>query len=78
LNRVIETRTGIPITMSLVFMELARRVGLSMHGVNLPSHFLLRPDSDELAVFVDAYDGTAPSLLYRRPIAPIYKRRLKF
>lgn len=56
LNRVIETRTGIPITMSLVFMELARRVGLSMHGVNLPSHFLLRPDSDELAVFVDAYD----------------------
>jgi len=57
LNRVLETRTGIPITMSLVFMELARRVGLSMHGVNLPSHFLLRPASDELAVFVDAYNN---------------------
>lgn len=42
LNQVIDRRTGIPITLSLVYMEIARRAGLPVEGVNFPGHFLLR------------------------------------
>ena len=42
LNDVLERRTGIPITLSLVYMEVARRAGVSLEGVNFPGHFLLR------------------------------------
>jgi regulator of sirC expression with transglutaminase-like and TPR domain len=42
LNEVIDRRTGIPITLALVYMEVARRAGLPVEGVNFPGHFLLR------------------------------------
>jgi len=42
LNEVLERRTGIPITLSLVYMEVAARVGLQVDGVNFPGHFLVR------------------------------------
>ena len=42
LNEVLERRTGIPITMSVVYMEVARRAGLRIDGVNFPGHFLVR------------------------------------
>jgi regulator of sirC expression with transglutaminase-like and TPR domain len=42
LNEVLERRTGIPITLALVYMEVARRAGLHVDGVNFPGHFLVR------------------------------------
>ena len=42
LNEVLDRRTGIPITLSLVYMEVARRAGMPMEGVNFPGHFLVR------------------------------------
>ena len=42
LNEVMDRRTGIPITLSLVYMEVARRAGLPVEGINFPGHFLLR------------------------------------
>jgi regulator of sirC expression with transglutaminase-like and TPR domain len=52
LNDVLERRTGIPVTLALVYIEVARRAGLSLEGVNFPGHFLLRfqsrPAEDEL------------------------------
>ncbi len=42
LNEVIDRRTGIPITLALVYMEIARRAGLQIEGINFPGHFLLR------------------------------------
>jgi regulator of sirC expression with transglutaminase-like and TPR domain len=42
LNEVIDRRTGIPITLSLVYMEVAQRAGLPIEGINFPGHFLLR------------------------------------
>ena len=42
LNEVIDRRTGIPITLSLLYMEVARRAGLPVEGINFPGHFLLR------------------------------------
>ncbi|NER84584.1 MAG: hypothetical protein F6K42_34695, partial [Leptolyngbya sp. SIO1D8] len=49
LNHVLDRRTGIPITLSLVYLELARRIGLPMAGVGMPGHFLVRPTVDEMA-----------------------------
>jgi regulator of sirC expression with transglutaminase-like and TPR domain len=42
LNDVLERRTGIPITLALVYMEVARRAGIHVEGVNFPGHFLMR------------------------------------
>lgn len=41
-NEVLDRRTGIPITLSLVYIEVARRAGLPSEGVNFPGHFLVR------------------------------------
>jgi regulator of sirC expression with transglutaminase-like and TPR domain len=42
LNEVLDRRTGIPITLALLYMEVARRAGVRVEGVNFPGHFLLR------------------------------------
>lgn len=42
LNQVLSRRTGIPITLSAVYMDVARRAGLKAEGVNFPGHFLVR------------------------------------
>jgi regulator of sirC expression with transglutaminase-like and TPR domain len=65
LNDVIARRTGIPITLAIVFMEIARRAGLAVDGVNFPGHFLMRcadeaaePDATA-AIIVDPFNGGA-------------------
>jgi regulator of sirC expression with transglutaminase-like and TPR domain len=57
LNDVIERRTGIPITLSLVYMEIARRIDFPMVGVGMPGHFLIRPSIEDMEIYVDAYHG---------------------
>ena len=42
MNRVISDREGIPISLSVLYMELGRRLGLSIEGVGLPGHFVVR------------------------------------
>ena len=42
LNEVLDRRTGIPITLSILYMEIGRRVGLDFQGVSFPGHFLVR------------------------------------
>ena len=55
-NQVIERRIGIPITLSLVYLEVAKRVDFPMVGVGMPGHFLIRPDLPEMEIFVDAFN----------------------
>lgn len=55
LNEVIDRRTGIPITLSLVYLAIARRVGLPMVGINMPGHFLIRPDIEGIELCVDPF-----------------------
>ncbi|HEX8141487.1 MAG TPA: tetratricopeptide repeat protein [Pyrinomonadaceae bacterium] len=59
LNEVIERRTGIPITLSIVYMETARRIGLHAEGVGLPGHFIVRVwETDSLQpTLVDPFHG---------------------
>jgi regulator of sirC expression with transglutaminase-like and TPR domain len=42
LNEVLDRRVGIPITLSLVLLEVGTRLGLELHGVSFPGHFLVR------------------------------------
>lgn len=55
LNDVIERRTGIPITLSLVYLEVARRIDFPMVGVNFPGHFLIRPDREDTDFHLDPF-----------------------
>lgn len=57
LNQVIDRRTGIPISLSLVYLEVAKRIDFPMVGIGMPGHFLIRPDFEEAGIFVDAFNG---------------------
>ena len=64
LNEVLDRRTGLPITLALVYMEVARRAGVAVEGINFPGHFLVRcpaprdaPQARDL--IVDAFHGGA-------------------
>jgi regulator of sirC expression with transglutaminase-like and TPR domain len=67
LSDVIARRTGIPITLAVVYLEVARRAGLSVSGVNFPGHFLLRTgtarsdlaDSEGDVLIIDPFHGGA-------------------
>lgn len=77
LNDVLERRTGIPITLALLYMEIARRADLPVEGINFPGHFLLRcPARRHLDygedLIIDAFHGGAllsRDLLQRRALA---------
>nr|MDQ2888739.1 transglutaminase-like domain-containing protein [Chloroflexota bacterium] len=56
-NRVLEARTGIPITLSLLYIEVARRVGIHIEGVGLPYHFMVRCRLPERSIYIDAFEG---------------------
>jgi len=47
LNDVMDRRLGIPITLSLIFIEISRRLGLRTQGVSFPGHFLVKCDMDD-------------------------------
>lgn len=55
LNEVLERRLGIPITLSLLTIEVGRRVGLALHGVSFPGHFLVKCSVRDGVVVLDPY-----------------------
>ena len=54
LNDVVRRRKGLPITLSVLGIEVGRRAGLRLQGVGMPGHFLLRHDDDR---YVDPFEG---------------------
>lgn len=57
LNEVLDRRLGIPITLSIVTMEVGRRVGLEIEGVGLPGHFVVRARAGTSVVLLDPFHG---------------------
>jgi len=55
LNEVLDRRTGIPLSLSTVYMEVARRAGLEVEGVGLPGHFVVRIQTPGRALLVDPF-----------------------
>jgi regulator of sirC expression with transglutaminase-like and TPR domain len=65
LDAVLDRRTGIPISLAVVMLEVGRRVGVPLSGVSMPGHFLVR-DKVDPEVFVDPFARGA--LLDRRGV----------
>ena len=57
LNEVIDRRTGIPITLTLVYMEVARRIGFAVKGVGMPFHFIAKHEHQDGGLFMDPFNG---------------------
>ncbi len=55
LNDVLERRTGIPLTLSIVYLVLAQRLDFPMVGVGMPGHFIIRPQIAEMEIYVDPF-----------------------
>jgi regulator of sirC expression with transglutaminase-like and TPR domain len=56
LPRVIETKRGIPISLSVLYMAVANSLGIELRGVATPMHFITRYDGAIETIFVDAFD----------------------
>jgi len=57
LNEVMERRTGIPITLSIVYLEIGRRIGLNLKGVSFPGHFLVKLSVKRGELVLDPFTG---------------------
>jgi len=57
LNEVIDRRTGIPITLTVVYIEVARRIGFPLKGVGLPFHFIAKHEADDGDIFIDPFNA---------------------
>jgi regulator of sirC expression with transglutaminase-like and TPR domain len=55
LNEVIDRRLGLPITLSVVYLEIARRVGVPVEGVGLPGHFIVQHLDRNSARYIDPF-----------------------
>ena len=71
LNEVIDRRAGIPITLSVLYLEIGRRVGLPLSGVSFPGHFLVRLPMRGGTLVLDPFAGGEPQS------ADDLRRRLK-
>jgi regulator of sirC expression with transglutaminase-like and TPR domain len=55
LNEVLTKRVGIPISLSVVYMEIARRLGRTVHGIGLPGHFIVQYEDEHVTAFIDPF-----------------------
>jgi len=56
LNRILDRKTGIPITLSLIYIEVARRSGLDVRGIGLPGHFITALYHADGKIFIDPFN----------------------
>jgi regulator of sirC expression with transglutaminase-like and TPR domain len=57
LDTVLDRRIGIPITLSVVYVEVARRLGRPVFGIGLPGHFVVEYRAAEYSTYIDAFHG---------------------
>jgi regulator of sirC expression with transglutaminase-like and TPR domain len=61
LHRVLDSRRGIPITLALIFIEIAQQIGLEARGVSFPGHFLIKLKMPQGEVVIDPFNGRSLS-----------------
>jgi regulator of sirC expression with transglutaminase-like and TPR domain len=69
LEEVLDRKLGIPITLSLVYIEVGRRVGLPLVGIGFPGHFLVRYEDVSEEIYIDPFNGGR--LLTRSDLEPL-------
>ena len=57
LNDVLDRKLGIPISLSILYIELGQQLGITLNGVSFPGHFLVKLEMDEGAIVLDPYFG---------------------
>jgi regulator of sirC expression with transglutaminase-like and TPR domain len=57
LDAVLDRRTGIPITLSVIYIEVARRLGQPVFGIGLPGHFIVQYNDGKYSTFADPFHG---------------------
>ncbi len=80
LNDVLARKTGIPITLSVLYIELARRIGFKLHGVGFPGHFLIKYAEKDLEIVLDPF-STGRILAYEDYqflLDQLYNGQIKF
>jgi regulator of sirC expression with transglutaminase-like and TPR domain len=55
LDSVLDRRTGIPITLSVIYIEVARRLGKPVYGIGLPGHFIVQYNDGQYSTFADPF-----------------------
>ncbi len=86
LNEVLERRLGIPISLSVLYIEVGRRLGLNLHGVSFPTHFLVKAVDDYRELIIDPFNHGAIldrdeirarlQQIYRQPV-DVHREMLK-
>lgn len=88
LNEVLNERLGIPITLSVIYIEIGRRLAKRIVGIGLPRHFVIQYDDGDYSTYIDPFHGGAilsPEDCYRlaqteddnpRLLAPVGKRQI--
>lgn len=56
LHQVLDHKLGIPISLSVVYLAIAQRLNFPMVGIGMPGHFLIRPEFEEVGIFVDPFN----------------------
>jgi regulator of sirC expression with transglutaminase-like and TPR domain len=59
LNQVLERHLGIPISLSVLYIEVGRRLGLNLYGVSFPTHFLVKAVDDRGEIIIDPFNEGA-------------------
>ena len=75
LNAVLRTRRGIPITLAVLWLELAQGLGLKAKGVNFPGHFMVKVNLPNGQVVIDPFTGQSLSREDLSERLEPYKRR---
>jgi regulator of sirC expression with transglutaminase-like and TPR domain len=90
LNEVISRRVGIPITLSVLYMEISRRLARPVFGIGLPGHFVVQYNDGNYSTFIDpfhggellsadqCYDRAQMTIGDPRVLAPVDKRQILF
>ncbi len=61
LHKVLSTRRGIPISLAVIYMELAQQVGLDVKGISFPGHFLMKLSIKTGDIILDPFNGASLS-----------------
>lgn len=61
LDRVLNNRRGIPISLALLYMEIAAQIGLEVKGISFPGHFLMKLSVQAGAIILDPFNGESLS-----------------
>lgn len=60
LNEVLDRKVGIPITLSIIYLDVGRRIGLPVNGVGLPGHFVVQYGAQPEPLYVDPFHAGKP------------------